>query len=362
VHGPKIEELEILLQELVVEGGEKAVVFSQWLRMTELIENMLKKNGIGYVHLNGSVPSKNRGGLMKRFKEDPDCKVFLSTDAGGVGLNLQSGSVVVNMDIPWNPAILEQRIGRVHRMGQNRAVRVVNFVSRASIEERILNLLRFKKSLFAGALDEDGADVVMVGESGMEKLIQSVEEAVTPLATPDPELVRQETVEEQTDERNAELRDRAEEEASAVAGAGGKAGSGAESGMVAAPGKAAGTGPGTALDDRAGTAGPSGAGSGMPPGRTGAATGLGTGPAGSDGGTEALNALLLNGAQFLMSLSLAIAPPAGVQNALQGVIGRDEATGKTYLKIPLPEAEAMNRIVSGLGQLLEGFLGMNRQR
>ena len=80
VHGPKVEELEILLKELVVEGGEKAVVFSQWLRMTELIENMLEKNGIGYVHLNGSVPSKNRGGLMKRFKEDPDCKVFLSTE------------------------------------------------------------------------------------------------------------------------------------------------------------------------------------------------------------------------------------------------------------------------------------------
>ena len=123
---------------------------------------------------------------MKQFKDDPDCKVFLSTDAGGVGLNLQSGSLVVNVDIPWNPAGLEQRIGRVHRMGQDRTVRVVNFVSRASIEERILDLLRFKKSLFAGALDEDGADVVMVGEAGMEKFIRSVEEAVAPLATPVP--------------------------------------------------------------------------------------------------------------------------------------------------------------------------------
>ena len=330
VHGPKLEELEILLKELVVEGGEKAVVFSQWLRMTELIENMLEKNGIGYVHLNGSVPSKKRGGLMKQFKEEPACKVFLSTDAGGVGLNLQSGSVVVNMDIPWNPAVLEQRIGRVHRLGQDRMVRVVNFISRASIEERILDLLRFKRSLFAGALDEDGADVVMVGDAGMGKFMQSVEEAVVPLATPDPEQERQERIEVAADEQAAELKERAEDVPAAVAGAGVEAG------------------------------------------------GDGTAGGGAGNGAEALNTLLVSGAQFLMSLSKAIAQPARVQDdnaagggpsavadgapslqkALQGVLGRDEATGKTYLKIPMPETEAMNRIISGLGQLLSGF--MNR--
>jgi len=106
---------------------------------------------MGYVHLNGSIPSKKRKDLMSRFREDPSCMVFLSTDAGGVGLNLQSGSVVINMDIPWNPAVLEQRIGRVHRLGQRKTVRVINFITSASIEERILDLLKFKKSLFAGA-------------------------------------------------------------------------------------------------------------------------------------------------------------------------------------------------------------------
>jgi SNF2 family DNA or RNA helicase len=154
VHGPKLEELAVLLRELIIEGGEKVVIFSQWLRMTELVERVLAENGIAYVHLNGMVPSKDRKELMTRFREDRACMVFLSTDAGGVGLNLQSGSVVINMDIPWNPAILEQRIGRVHRLGQRRQVRVVNFVTKASIEERILDLLRFKNSLFAGALDE----------------------------------------------------------------------------------------------------------------------------------------------------------------------------------------------------------------
>jgi len=94
VHGPKIEELEILLNEIFTESGEKVVIFSQWLKMTELVERILERNNIGYVHLNGSVPSKQRKGLMQKFREDPKCMVFLSADAGGVGLNLQSGSVV----------------------------------------------------------------------------------------------------------------------------------------------------------------------------------------------------------------------------------------------------------------------------
>jgi len=332
VHGPKLDELAVILRELVIEGSEKAVVFSQWLRMTELIEKMLDKNGIGYVHLNGGVPSRKRGGLMKKFKEDPACKVFLSTDAGGVGLNLQKGSVVINMDIPWNPAVLEQRIGRVHRMGQDRTVRVVNFISRASIEERILDLLRFKKSLFTGALDEDGTNAVMVGETGMGKFMESVEEAVAPLAAPDPDSERREQIEAAADERAAELRESA-----------------ADDGVPAI------SGPGPADEADAGTW---------------TATGAGN-------GADAINTLLLSGAQFLMSLSKSISMPAGVQEdhsaagnpsasygnaapplqkAFQGMLGRDETTGKSYLKIPMPEEETMGRIVSGLGQLLSGFI------
>jgi SNF2 family DNA or RNA helicase len=102
---------------------------------------------------------------MQKFREDPECMVFLSTDAGGVGLNLQGGSAVINMDIPWNPAVLEQRIGRIHRLGQQKTVRVINFVTSASIEENILGLLKFKKSLSAGHWITDGEDIVMVGES-----------------------------------------------------------------------------------------------------------------------------------------------------------------------------------------------------
>lgn len=76
IHGPKLLELETVLRELVIEGDEKVVIFSQWLRMTELVEEVLKRNGISSAHLNGNIPSRDRRGLMSRFKEDPACRDF----------------------------------------------------------------------------------------------------------------------------------------------------------------------------------------------------------------------------------------------------------------------------------------------
>ena len=77
----------------------------------------------------------------------------MSTDAGGVGLNLQNASAVVSLDLPWNPAVLEQRIGRVHRLGQHRPVRVVHLISQGTIEEGMLGILGFKSAMLAGVLD-----------------------------------------------------------------------------------------------------------------------------------------------------------------------------------------------------------------
>src|SRR5437899_4352880 len=96
---------------------------------------------------------------MTRFRQDPDCRVFLSTDAGGVGLNLQAASAVVNFEPPWNPARLEQRIGRVHRMGQTRPVQVIHLLTKGTIEERVWETMRLKKSLFAGVFDSPVAEV-----------------------------------------------------------------------------------------------------------------------------------------------------------------------------------------------------------
>lgn len=175
-HGHKCDELMALLHDIFEDPETKAVVFSQWLGTHELIARRLARNGWDYAYLHGGVPSFKRKDLVKRFREDPDCRLFLSTEAGGVGMNLQNASVVINMDLPWNPAVLEQRIGRVHRLGQKRPVRVVNFIASGALEHGMLSLLSFKKSLFAGVLD-GGQDEVFLGGSRLKHFMESVDKA-----------------------------------------------------------------------------------------------------------------------------------------------------------------------------------------
>ncbi len=177
-HGAKADELATLLAELFERPEAKVVVFSQWLGTHQMIIRRLERRGWDHVLFHGGVPSEKRAALVDRFREDPKCRVFLSTDAGGVGLNLQhAASTIINMDLPWNPAVLEQRIGRVHRLGQSRSVQVVNFVAEGTIEERMLSLLAFKKSLFAGVLD-GGESEVFLGGTRLTKFMESVD-AVT---------------------------------------------------------------------------------------------------------------------------------------------------------------------------------------
>jgi SNF2 family DNA or RNA helicase len=98
---------------------------------------------------------------------------LLSTDAGGVGLNLQhAASTIINMNLPWNPAVLEQRIGRVHRLGQAHGVNVVNFVAEGTIEQRMLALFAFKRSLFARVLD-GGDSEVFLGGTRLSKFMET---------------------------------------------------------------------------------------------------------------------------------------------------------------------------------------------
>ena len=162
-------------RELAIEENRKVVVFSEYERMTFLAGEELRKLGIGFVSLHGGVPSRKRGALMERFRNDPECKVFLSTDAGGVGLNLQAASVVVNFEPPWNPARLEQRIGRVHRLGQSRPVHVIHMLTKESIEERVWETLNLKKSLFAGVFDSPTGEVSFA-KLGRKTVFQAVKE------------------------------------------------------------------------------------------------------------------------------------------------------------------------------------------
>ena len=173
----KIEEVLHIIEEVISEGEEKLVIFSQWERMTRLVAGELETGGIGFEYLHGGVPGKERGKLFESFTNKADARVFLSTDAGGVGLNLQDGSVIINLDIPWNPAVLEQRVGRVHRLGQKRNVTVINMVSAGTIEHRMLDVLKFKSSMAAGILD-GGEDAIFMGESRFKKFMMTVDELV----------------------------------------------------------------------------------------------------------------------------------------------------------------------------------------
>ena len=183
----KPDELATVLEELLERPDTKAVIFSQWTRMHELSIRRFADRKWDHVFFHGGVDSRKRPGLIDRFRDDPDCRLFLSTDAGGVGLNLQHANVVINMDLPWNPAVLEQRIGRVHRLGQTQPVQVINFVAEGTIEEGMLSVLAFKQALFAGVLD-GGEKEVFLGGSRMKKFIDSVEKVTAgiPSAPPEP--------------------------------------------------------------------------------------------------------------------------------------------------------------------------------
>jgi SNF2 family DNA or RNA helicase len=187
-HGVKADELAALFDDLFAEPKAKAVVFSQWTRTHHIVIRRLEARGLGYVSFHGGVPSEKRPALVERFRDDPACRVFLSTDAGSTGLNLQHASTLVNMDLPWNPAVLEQRIARIHRIGQARPVRVINFVAKGTIEEGMLSVLAFKRSLSAGILD-GGSGEISLGGSRLNRFMKEVEnvtgrmgesEAVTP--------------------------------------------------------------------------------------------------------------------------------------------------------------------------------------
>jgi SNF2 family DNA or RNA helicase len=174
-YSSKLEELDLLLENLIAEKDRKIILFSEWTTMLDLIEPLLKKHLLDYVRLDGSVPQKKRLGLINQFQKDPDCKVFISTNAGSTGLNLQSANTVINVDLPWNPAVLEQRIGRAHRMGQKRPVQIFLLVTNDTLEESLLGTLSAKQALFLAALDPESEDASIDMSSGMDELKRRLE-------------------------------------------------------------------------------------------------------------------------------------------------------------------------------------------
>jgi superfamily II DNA or RNA helicase len=297
-HGVKADELAALFENLFAEPEAKAVVFSQWTRTQDIIIRRLRARGLGYVSFHGGVPSDQRPALVERFRDDPACRVFLSTDAGSTGLNLQHASTLVNMDLPWNPAVLEQRIARIHRMGQTKPVRVINFVAKGTIEEGMLSVLAFKRSLSAGILDGGGGDISF-GGSRLNRFMKEVEsvtgrigdgEAITP-------------AEEMTNISVA-----------------GDAGSAEES----------------TADVDIDVARPEG-----------------TAALSRDRGPDPWQALAQVGAQFVAALAAASDPDA----AAHPWIERNPATGAQNLRIPLPAPETARQLADALSALADNLRG-----
>jgi SNF2 family DNA or RNA helicase len=180
---PKLEELKhILLEELDVPNKEiKIIIFSEWVKVHKLIGKLLRDDNIGFVELNGKIPVDTRGELIRKFESNPQYKVFLSTEAGGSGLNLQVADTLINFELPWNPAKKNQRIGRIDRLGQKSGnLTIFNFITRNSIEQQIASGLMVKQSLFDGVLGDNGRiNFVDFSTKGRSQFIQQLEEFIS---------------------------------------------------------------------------------------------------------------------------------------------------------------------------------------
>jgi superfamily II DNA or RNA helicase len=184
---PKLVELREMLVQLALDQGRKVVVFSQWRRMLQLADWVvgarLARSGVRTAFFSGRESPRRRTQNLVEFHDDPALRVLFATDAGGVGLNLQrAASCVINLDLPWNPAVLEQRIGRIYRLGQTRPIDVYNLVSQGSIEARIATLVGEKRALFRGLFD-GSSDQVRFERSG--SFLEVLERIVEPPRAPE---------------------------------------------------------------------------------------------------------------------------------------------------------------------------------
>ncbi|MFA7233202.1 MAG: DEAD/DEAH box helicase [Terrimicrobiaceae bacterium] len=175
---PKLDELARVLDECLADPDVKVIVFSEWIGMLDRVREWADKARIGCAWHTGTVPQKRRRAEILAFRQDPDCRLFLSTDSGGVGLNLQNASVVINCDLPWNPAKLEQRIARAWRKNQLRTVTVVNLIAEGTIEHGMLSSLSQKMELAQGVLDGTGDLANIQFKSGGQAFLKRLEQVM----------------------------------------------------------------------------------------------------------------------------------------------------------------------------------------
>lgn len=321
-HDVKIAEVMNLLENVFESGDEKVVIFSEWERMTRLVAMELDKRGVRYEYLCGSVPSKQRGQLVENFNTLPESRVFISTDAGSTGLNLQVASVLINLDLPWNPAILEQRIARIFRLGQEKPVQILNLVSKGTIEEGMIGKLKFKTSMFEGVLD-GGEDTVFVSEDKFKRFMDDLTVVMSGTADAtrveyvdeEPEEVK-EPVEPEDANEGDDAAEPVEQETSE------------ESSVFENPETSLGESSDTSHD--------------------------GISPIGTSSRTTEPQQLINLGVSFLSGLAATLQSPEATKQLVDNIVEVDEKTGETNIKIPVSSKDTVLQIFSLFGKLMQG--------
>ncbi|KAJ3106878.1 hypothetical protein HDU97_005365 [Phlyctochytrium planicorne] len=156
-----IQNLVSVREKAMLDGEvcPKSVVFSQWTNLLDLISPALVEAGFTFSRVDGKMNRNERSNAINRFKQEPECQILLlSLKAGGVGLNLTAANWVYIMEPYWNPAVEQQAIDRVHRMGQTRVVNTVRFISHGTIENNIIELQKRKMRLAEMAFEKREVD------------------------------------------------------------------------------------------------------------------------------------------------------------------------------------------------------------
>ena len=330
----KVTETMGILQSVFEGGDEKVVVFSQWERMTRLIARELDQLGVGYEYLHGGIPSKDRKNLISNFTDDPDCRVFLSTDAGSTGLNLQAASIIINLDLPWNPAVLEQRIARIYRLGQERNVQVINLVAKDTIEEQMIEKLRFKSAMFEGVLD-NGEDTIFVGNETkftamMDTLGDIVEEEKPTLGEDAGRTAAVAGNEQAGDESDKPEPIRETQEPASVEEAVLEDGDGqfvqGELPFEPMPSEE------SPVKDSSHTGEPKPSGQSLP------------------ADTEAQE-IIRHGMSFFAGLARTLQSPEATERLVESLVETDAGTGESHLRIPVPDKQTVSTLLGALGKL-----------
>ena len=143
-----------IVEELIKKTQEKVIIFTEFLATQSYIRTRLEQAGILTLPFDGSLSASKKEFTKWQFKEFPKFRVLVCTESGGEGINLQFCNTLINYDLPWNPMRLEQRIGRIHRLGQTRDVYIYNLSTKGTVEEHLLNLLDQKVRMFEMVIGE----------------------------------------------------------------------------------------------------------------------------------------------------------------------------------------------------------------